>query len=73
MVGFLKFGHISLNTCRNTLDFICDLELFSKIRSQLYNLGDYTLHGKYVNMHGNGMKVTINSYVLLIKLFKKES
>ena len=26
---------ISLNTCRNTLDFMCDLELFSKIRSQL--------------------------------------
>ena len=23
---------ISLNTCRNTLDFMCDLELFSKIR-----------------------------------------
>ena len=26
---------ISLNTCRNTLDFMCDLELFSKIRSQI--------------------------------------
>ena len=24
---------ISLNTRRNTLDFMCDLELFSKIRS----------------------------------------
>ena len=26
---------ISLNTCRNTLDFMCDLELFSKIRSHM--------------------------------------
>ena len=26
---------ISLNACRNTLDFMCDLELFSKIRSHL--------------------------------------
>ena len=26
---------ISLNTCRNTLDFMCDLELFSKIRSHI--------------------------------------
>ena len=26
---------ISLNTCRNTLDFMFDLELFSKIRAQL--------------------------------------
>ena len=27
---------ISLNTCRNTLDFMCNLELFSKIRSHTY-------------------------------------
>ena len=26
---------ISLNTCRNTLDFMCDLELFFKFRSQI--------------------------------------
>ena len=26
---------ISLNTCRNTLDFMCDLELFSKIQSHI--------------------------------------
>ena len=26
---------ILLNTCRTTLDFMCDLELFSKIRSQI--------------------------------------
>ena len=26
---------ISLNTFRNTLDFMCDLELFSKIRSHI--------------------------------------
>ena len=26
---------ISLNTCRNTLYFMCDLELFSKIWSQI--------------------------------------
>ena len=25
---------ISLNTCRNTPDFMCDLELFSKLQSQ---------------------------------------
>ena len=29
---------ISLNTCRNTLDFMCDLELFSKIRSPTRDL-----------------------------------
>ncbi len=33
---------ISLNTCRNTLDFMCDLELSSKIRSQINNLGNTT-------------------------------
>ena len=27
---------ILLNTCRNTLDFMCDLELFSKIQSHIY-------------------------------------
>ena len=26
---------ISLNTCRNTLDFMCDLELFPKIWSHI--------------------------------------
>ena len=30
---------ISLNTCRNTLDFMCDLELFSKIRSHFKKPG----------------------------------
>ena len=30
---------ISLNTCRNTLDFMCDLELFSKIRSHIMLFG----------------------------------
>ena len=27
---------ISLNTCRNTSDFMCDLELFPKIWSYIY-------------------------------------
>ena len=32
---------IELNTCRNTPDFMCDLELFSKIWSQMVLL--YTM------------------------------
>ena len=31
----IKLIEIALNTCRNTPDFMCDLELFSKIRSHL--------------------------------------
>ena len=29
---------ILLNTCRNTLDFMCDLELFSKIWSHIASM-----------------------------------
>ena len=32
---YIRIREISLNTCRNTLDFMCDLELFSKIRSHI--------------------------------------
>ena len=32
---YIYIREISLNTCGNTQDFMCDLELFSKIRSQL--------------------------------------
>ena len=31
---YIRIREILLNTCRNTLDFVCDLEPFSKIRSQ---------------------------------------
>ena len=37
---------ISLNTCRNTLDFMCDLELFSKIRSPLILNGSFQMHSE---------------------------
>ena len=37
MLKLLKKVEISLNTCRNTLDFMCDLELFSQIRSHIWN------------------------------------
>ena len=29
---------IQLNICRNTIDFMCDLEPFSEIRSQICNI-----------------------------------
>ena len=32
---YIHIREISLNTCRNTLDLVCDLELFSKIRSHI--------------------------------------
>ena len=34
-VNTYTYVEISLNTCRNTLDFMCELELFSKIRSHM--------------------------------------
>ena len=33
---------IQLNICRNTMDFMCDLEPFSEIRSQMASLSDVT-------------------------------
>ena len=29
------YAQVSLSTCRNTLDFMCDLELFSEVRLHL--------------------------------------
>ena len=34
------FIEILLNTCWNTLNYMCDLELFSQIRSHLYNFSN---------------------------------
>ena len=39
----------SVNTYRNTLDFMCDLELFSKIRSQIaFFLLKYVVYSLYI-------------------------
>ena len=35
---------IQLNICRNTMDFMCDLEPFSKIRSQIYMNASWFLY-----------------------------
>ena len=40
---------ISLNTCRNTLDFMCDLELFSKIRNIYYYIYVIARNGTSIN------------------------
>ena len=38
---YICIREISLNTNRNTLDFMCDLELFSKIRSHISAISKY--------------------------------
>ena len=35
LCNYILIGEISLNIYRNTLDFMCDLELFSKIQSHM--------------------------------------
>ena len=32
---YLRKTYAEINTCRNTPDFMCDLELFSKIQSHI--------------------------------------